>query len=553
MILVKNTRLWYNVYCKEGDFMKAVSVFLEELQKRIDSTALQTIDFENKKNTLLEIDNIILKYGLNKRNISADDLLKIDSVSIDDLYLIIDFIYGNNTDEIKDIATRNINNIRNNDNHGSYVYLEQIAGRITQDLSSCLKRDKEYIDSQREMIELPKRVLELFDDGSLKRPIYDYSDIDKLSLGLSSKERGELKEELYIESFNLVAHQMSKDDKLFIDKYASVIKNKKEKYKDVYDVLTDVSADASLISQKAKEISKDKKFDYNDVRQVLFIKVLEDDLKKYQELLLSLGVRDGVYDNLLNLKSEMEEVLSLSRKKEVVTDGKEEDSSDKFREFDEVINKAKEIISSEKELIDSVKPEDLQKFLIDSVTSDDKDNKYKIVSILMELSREVNGALDKVKLFDGHLDDSVLSSFINNINKYIETYEVLKGDRNEENKEEHVIYLESIIDEVNALDKKELNAFKKVCEKLILGDFSEVKRLENTSYNIYVSSYKDVNVSFMRLPDKFLMILHVYTSEDEFDDMDEMFIKEVLLDKEKVFASQSELRCKLKVVINRSA
>ena len=295
------------------------------------------------------------------------------------------------------------------------------------------------------------------------------------------------------------------------------------------------------------------KFDYNDVRQALFVKVLEKDLIRYQELLLSLGVRDGVYDNLLNLKSEMEEILSLSRKKEVVTDSKEEDSSDKSREFDEVINKAKEIISSEKELIDSVKPEDLQKFLIDSVTSDDKDNKYKIVSILMELSREVNGALDKVKLFDGHLDDSVLSSFINNINKYIETYEVLKGDRNEENKEEHVIYLESIVDEVNALDKKELNAFKKVCEKLILGDFSEVKRLENTSYNIYVSSYKDVNVSFMRLPDKFLMILHVYTNEDVFGDMDEMFIKEVLLDKEKVFASQSELRGNLKIAINRSA
>lgn len=533
--------------------MKAVSVFLEELQKRIDSTALQTIDFENKKNTLLEIDNIILKYGLNKRNISADDLLKIASVSIDDLYLIIDFIYGNNTDEIKDIAIRNINNIRNNGNHGSYVYLEQIAGRITQDLSSCLKRDKEYIDSQREMIELPKRVLELFDNDSLKRPIYDYSDIDKLSLGLSSKERGELKEELYIESFNLVAHQMSKDDKLFIDKYESVIKNKKEKYKDIYDVLTDVSVEVSLINQKAKEISRSKKFDYNDVRQVLFIKVLEDDLKKYQELLLSLGVRDGVYDNLLNLKSEMEEVLALSRKKEVVTDSKEEDFSDKSREFDEVINKAKEIISSEKELIDSVKPEDLQKFLIDSVTSDDKDNKYKIVSILMELSREVNGALDKVKLFDGHPDDGVLSSFINNINKYIETYEVLKGDKKEEDKEEHIIYLDSIVDEVNALDKKELSAFKKVYEKLILGDFSEVKRLENTSYNIYSSSYKDVNVSFMRLPDEYLMILHVYKNEDKFCDADEAFIKDVLLDKEKIFDSQSKLRSNFKIAINRSA
>lgn len=533
--------------------MKAVSVFLEELQKRIDSTALQTIDFENKKNTLLEIDNIILKYGLNRRNISADDLLKVASAKIDDLYLIIDFIYGDNTDEIKDIATRNIHNIKDNGNHGSYVYLEQIAGRITQDLSSCLKRDKEYIDSQKEMIELPKRVLELFDNGSLKRPIYDYSDIDKLSLGLSSKERGELKEELYIESFNLVAHQMSKEDKLFIDKYTSVIKNKKEKYKEVYDALGDVNIDVSLVREKAREASLDGKFDYNDVRQALFVKVLEKDLIKYQELLLSLGVRDGVYDNLLNLKSEMEEVLALSRKKEVAADIKVEEVSDKSKEFDEVISKAKEIIASEKELIDGVKPEELQKFLIDSVTSDDKDNKYKIVSILMELSREVNGALDKVKLFDGHPDDGALSSFINNINKYIETYEVLKGDKKEEDKEEHIIYLDSIVDEVNALDKKELSAFKKVYEKLILGDFSEVKRLENTSYNIYSSSYKDINVSFMRLPDEYLMILHVYKNEDKFCDADEAFIKDVLLDKKKIFDSQGKLRSNLKIAINRSA
>ncbi|UKI28130.1 MAG: hypothetical protein L6V78_03875 [Clostridium sp.] len=42
--------------------MKAVSVFLEELQKRIDSTALQTIDFWKIRRILfLEIDNIIFK------------------------------------------------------------------------------------------------------------------------------------------------------------------------------------------------------------------------------------------------------------------------------------------------------------------------------------------------------------------------------------------------------------------------------------------------------------------------------------------------------------
>ena len=118
--------------------MKAVSVFLEELQKRIDSTALQMIDFENKKNTLLEIDNIILKYGLNKRNISADDLLKIDSAKIDDLYLIIDFIYGNNTDEIKDIATRNINNIRNNPDIINHLYLIPNTNNITNNIEKYI-------------------------------------------------------------------------------------------------------------------------------------------------------------------------------------------------------------------------------------------------------------------------------------------------------------------------------------------------------------------------------------------------------------------------------
>lgn len=532
--------------------MKAVSVFLEELQKRIDSTALQTIDFENKKNTLLEIDNIILKYGLNKRNISAEDLLKIASTSIDDLYLIIDFIYGENTDEIKDIATRNINNIKNAGNEGAYVYLEQIAGRITQDLSSCLKRDKEYIDSQREMIELPKRVLDLFSNGSLKSPIFDYSDIDKLSLGLSSKERGELKEELYIQSFNLVTHQMSNEDKLFIDKYISIIKNKKEKYSEIYNLLAEESAESSDINHKAKEISHDRKLDYNDVRQVLFIKLLEGDLKKYQELLMSLGVRNGVYDNLLNLKSEMEEVLILSRKKEVVSESKEETPDDKMKEFDEVVGKAKEIITSEKELVDSVKPEELQMFLINSVTSDDKDNKYKIVSILIELSREVNASMDKVKLFDGHPDEGVLTSCINNMNKYIETYNLLKGDPDGDSGE-HIIYLESIAGEVNALDKKNLSSFKKVYKKLSLGDFSEATKLDNLSYNIYFSSYKDVNVSFMRLADNYLFILHAYLGEFKLAANDEIFIKEALNDKEKVYDSQVDLRIDLKAAINRSA
>ena len=57
----------------------------------------------------------------------------------------------------------------------------------------------------------------------------------------------------------------------------------------------------------------------------------------------------------------------------------------------------------------------------------------------------------------------------------------------------------------------------------------------------------------MRLPDEYLMILHVYKSEDKFCDADEAFIKDVLLDKGKIFDSQSKLRSNFKIAINRSA
>ena len=113
--------------------------------------------------------------------------------------------------------------------------------------------------------------------------------------------------------------------------------------------------------------------------------------------------------------------------------------------------------------------------------------------------------------------------------------------------------MESIAGEVNALDKKNLSSFKKVYKKLSLGDFSEATKLDNLSYNIYFSSYKDVNVSFMRLADNYLFILHAYLGEFKLAANDEIFIKEALNDKEKVYDSQVDLRIDLKAAINRSA
>lgn len=538
--------------------MKAVSVFLEELQKRIDSTALQTLDFENKKNMLLEIDNIILKYNLNKRNITGEDLIRIANDSLDDLYTMIDFIYGEETKEVKEATLKNINTIKlfNEESDiaasNSVLYMSQIALRITQDLASCLKRDREYIDSQKEIIELPKRVLAMFDGETLKTPIFDYGDIDKLSLGLSSGERGKLKEELYIQSFDLVAHQMSKEDKQFLDKYGSIIKNKKAKYKDIYDKVSTEITSLDDLDKLTSELAGNLNLNALDIRQILLIKLLENKFNKYQEMLTKLGVQNGVYDNLLNLKSEMDDILAASRKKLTASEKTIVSSeSNKRKEFDELVESAKEIITKEKTLIDSVKPEDLQRYLIDSVTGDNQDNTYKIVSILIELSREVSAATDKDKLFDGNISDIELNKSINNLKKYIETYEVLRKDKLKNN--DNIIFLDSIVNEVSSLDKKALHSFKKVYDKLCLGDFSDVSKVEGMDYNIYASKNGSLSVAFMRLAGGHTFILHIFMDSFLLSDNDKVFIKDVISNEDDIYQKQMDLRSKFNSALNRSA
>ena len=133
--------------------MSAVAMFLEELQKRIDSAALQKTSYDNKRNALIEIDNIILTYGLDKKMITSDDLGTLASANIVHLDKLLDF-----TSIATEPGDRNL--IKNylavleldRRIRGKYEgvemepsivrakeYIDRVAMEVTQNLAVCLK------------------------------------------------------------------------------------------------------------------------------------------------------------------------------------------------------------------------------------------------------------------------------------------------------------------------------------------------------------------------------------------------------------------------------
>src|SRR5574344_36206 len=139
--------------------MSAIQTFLSELQKRIDAVSSQLIDFENKKNTMLLIDNILYKYSLDKNNITSDDLINL---SEEDLKVILSIKYKD--DELNGILSlikvnSNIIRIYNNlkDKYGDVAnasqyneaknYMDQLANLLSSELGRFLERNKAYVEA----------------------------------------------------------------------------------------------------------------------------------------------------------------------------------------------------------------------------------------------------------------------------------------------------------------------------------------------------------------------------------------------------------------------
>lgn len=521
--------------------MSAVAMFLEELQKRIDSAALQKTSYDNKRNALIEIDNIILTYGLDKKMITSDDLGTLASANIVHLDKLLDF-----TSIATEPGDRNL--IKNylavleldRRIRGKYEgvgmepsivrakeYIDRVAMEVTQNLAVCLKKEREVSEREKEMLDLPRNVLALFKNGVLTKPIFDFSDIDKLSLGMPSKERGELKLELYVQSYNLVAFKMSKEDELFLNKFKEIVSTKKKKYADVYEKIANEDITFNDMDAAISLFEEQYDLSFADAKGAVTILLLEKNITDYEDTLRRADIPESFKKEMIQtIKDEMEQVLAFSRKREKTkkTDAEEntELSNSKLL-LDERVKEAESIIKDEDALIKSVDGEKLGMFLAQSASEDTKEAlTYRLASILISLVNVLNAIKDKEKLLED--DENTLirerKETISKINDYIETYRVLRKQEplekipeKDEDISFKVLYLtdNSRKDYFSAFtagqEKKYISDVLKLVHKLEQGMFVGSEKCEGYNQPIYRLASKKSRIIYMRLTNNYILVL----------------------------------------------
>lgn len=402
--------------------MEIVDLFLNALQTNISSSSSKIIDYENTRNSKMQIKNILYTHEILNDEIKLEDLVSFSDAEIETLFGALD-------SEKKDILFKTYNVYKplfemyqkiKNKFEGDFEapqyneaskWLNDIVYKINRYLKINNAPSDEFINSLKERNALYTKYYSLFNGNVLVKPVDDFQEFNDLldELNFNDNEKYEIKKFIGIGHIKLLTKKQ--DDNKELDKYKVIIKSKKEKYQETYELLSKeegLDIDNANINDLINKYNKDE----NEIRQSLTIIFMED-------------VIDKVKNNKLDLNSailELDNILEFSRK------NREEVETEKIvvnSEEQEIINEANEILNNEKDLINSINDEEFSKYLAQSINTEGEESiKYQIVSLLLALHGELE-KYNNVKDID-KLKDMV----VNNIKDYIEAYKTLKSKLN---------------------------------------------------------------------------------------------------------------------------
>ncbi len=402
--------------------MEIIDLFLNALQTNISSSSSKIIDYENTRNSKMQIKNILYTHEILNDEIKLEDLVSFSDAEIETLFGALD-------SEKKDILFKTYNVYKplfemyqkiKNKFEGDFEapqyneaskWLNDIVYKINRYLKINNAPSDDFINSLKERNALYTKYYSLFNGNVLVKPVDDFQEFNDLldELNFNDNEKYEIKKFIGIGHIKLLTKKQ--DDNKELDKYKVIIKSKKEKYQETYELLSKeegLDIDNANINDLTNKYNKDE----NEIRQSLTIIFMED-------------VIDKVKNNKLDLNSailELDNILEFSRK------NREEVETEKIvvnSEEQEIINEANEILNNEKDLINSINDEEFSKYLAQSINTEGEESiKYQIVSLLLALHGELE-KYNNIKDID-KLKDMV----VNNIKDYIEAYKTLKSKLN---------------------------------------------------------------------------------------------------------------------------
>lgn len=419
--------------------MSIITSFFNSLNKRITDVYSQKDNFNNQKNAILEIENILLDYGIQKNNLNENNIILIDAAKF---RKIMELINENDIDYkvglfISSVAIIKIYNESNasllraaDQVESAKKYLSSVANYILNYIQNYVNTNDERIKSLLSTIKLPEEILNKFSNGILIEPLIYSADLEGLNnllslCGFNEVEKATFLYEIGKENYKLFfPKKKTKTEQLIIpetNKFKILLANKIEKYYKVMELLNQETIAFPIDEKTLSNLSLKYKNPVDDIRNALVGILLQRLLDKFSIVL----VQDD--NHTIEDQKELDNIFQ--------TLTKVKDYDDKYsRENPDlnVIEIVESIIRNEEMLISSINHEELNTYLANNFEVEVKDQKrllqYEIAAVVLALKGNLDelNAIIKLSTDENIINEKSRNQKIGEISELIKAYHLLK-------------------------------------------------------------------------------------------------------------------------------
>lgn len=419
--------------------MSIITNFVNSLNKRITDVYSQKDNFNNQKNAILEIENILLDYGIQKNNLNENNILLIDS---DKFRKIMELINENGIDYKVGLFISSVAIVKlYNDSNASLLiaadqiesakkYLSSVANYILNYIQNYANTNDERIKSLLSTIKLPEEILTKFSNGTLIDPLIYSADLESLNnllslCGFNEVEKVTFLYEIGKENYKLFFPKKKTETELLIipetNNFKILLANKIEKYYKVMELLNQETVAFPIDEKTLNNLSLKYKNSVDDTRNALVGILLQRLLDKFSIVL----VQDD--NHTIEDQKELENIFQ--------TLTKVKDYDDKYCRGNPDLNLieiVENIIRNEEMLISSINHEELNTYLVNNFEVEVKDQKrllqYEIAAIVLALKGNLDelNAIIKLSTDENIINEKSRNQKIGEISELIKAYYLLK-------------------------------------------------------------------------------------------------------------------------------
>lgn len=399
------------------------------LNDRIQEVSSQVNQINNRKNTILELDNLLFSQGINKHHITGNDLSRF---SIEEFTRIIEVL---RLPELDDKITA-FDRYREDSSLASRNWLRAMAAVLTGAFKNALIDEDQKVTALKESIATYKRYQAMFRGDDLITPVFDMLEFNNLLIICRMSIADTIEIKFFIGKANIrlvLSKNINADDQNLIQKYQIILNKKQKTYHDdikaVEELVTTLGITLKL-SELENQITTlteaEPKIPFKSVQNAAVCILLAAELDAFSQNQVATA------EQVASLINNAEFLLKISRrhKPKTISDSKTANESDKL------IIQAKDILSQEQDFLKSINPDEYERYaqllaVVDNKKKEDspEGESYRLAIVLESLRQE----LKVFEITAAKYEESpelFRPSYMNQaetIRDYLEVYELLKN------------------------------------------------------------------------------------------------------------------------------